>query len=107
MNPPDRLILHQMRFFARHGVYAEERRRGQEFVVSVTLELPLREVGRSDDLAQGLDYCAVQEAVRKVLEGPPRNLIETLAEAVAAELLGAFSRVIAVEVEVLKLASPL
>jgi dihydroneopterin aldolase len=102
MTPPDRLTLHEMRFFGRHGVYAEERQRGQYFIVTASLELSLAEVGRSDDLAHGLDYCAIQAVVRTTLEGPPRNLIETLAESVAADLLKAFQRVMAVEVEVLK-----
>jgi dihydroneopterin aldolase len=106
MNSPDRLTLHQMRFFGHHGVFAAERRRGQYFAVTVSVELPLAEVGRSDNLAHGLDYCAIQEVVRAVLEGPPRKLIEALAEAVAAELLAAFPQLTAVEVEVLKPTPP-
>ena len=70
------------------------------------VELPLAEAGQADDLARTVDYRAVHEVVRAVMAGPPRRLIEALAEAVAAELLRGFSRVQAVEVEVTKLNPP-
>lgn len=98
----DRLILRDLRFFGRHGVYAEETRRGQRFEATVELELPLAAAGCSDRLADGIDYCEVQAVVRAVMEGPPRKLIETLAEQTAAALLAKFPAVAAVTVEVLK-----
>ncbi|MDE3083923.1 MAG: dihydroneopterin aldolase, partial [Verrucomicrobiota bacterium] len=70
--------------------------------VTVRLHLPLAEAGRSDDLNKSIDYCAVQRVVRSIMEGPPRKLIESLAEAIAAELLRQFSTVQAVEVEIAK-----
>jgi 7,8-dihydroneopterin aldolase/epimerase/oxygenase len=103
---PDTLTLSRMHFFGRHGVLPEETARGQAFEVTVQLELPLAEAGRIDDLARTVDYRAVHEAVRTVMEGPPRKLAEALAEAVAAELLRVFPLVRAVEVEVIKLEPP-
>jgi 7,8-dihydroneopterin aldolase/epimerase/oxygenase len=99
---PDSLTLSGLRFFAHHGVLSEETSRGQEFEVTVQLELPLGEAGRTDDLGRTVDYRAVCEVIRGVMEGPPRKLVETLAERVAAEILGAFPLVQAVEVEVVK-----
>lgn len=102
----DTLTLLRMRFMARHGVFREEAERAQPFEVTAKLHLPLAEAGRADDLNKSVDYCAVQRVVRAVIEGPPRKLIETLAEAIATELLQKFSAVRAVEVEVLKLSPP-
>jgi dihydroneopterin aldolase len=99
---PDTLTLSRMHFFGRHGVLPEEMARGQDFEVTVQLELPLAEAGRTDDLTRTVDYRAVYEVVRTVLEGPPRKLAEALAE----ELLRAFPLVRAVEVEVIKLEPP-
>jgi dihydroneopterin aldolase len=98
----DRLILRDLRFFGHHGVYPEETTGGQHFTATVELELPLAPAGKSDRLADGLDYCEVQAAVRSVMEGPPRHLIEALAEQVAAVLLARFPAVAAVSVEVVK-----
>jgi dihydroneopterin aldolase len=103
---PDALSLHRLRFFGHHGVLPEETARGQNFEVTVRLELPLAEAGRSDDLAHAVDYRAVHGVIRGVMEGPPRKLVEALAERVAAAVLGAFPLVHAVEVEVVKLNPP-
>ncbi len=102
----DTLTLFRLRFHGRHGVLPEETARGQEFEVTVKLDLPLAAAGRADDLAQTVDYRAVFETVRSVMEGPPRKLVEALAEDLAARVLGGFSRVRAVEVEVVKLRPP-
>ena len=103
---PDTLTLSRMHFFGRHGVLPEETARGQDFEVTVQLELPLAEAGRTDDLTRTVDYRAVHAAVRTVMEGPPRKLAEALAEAMAVELLRVFPVVQAVEVEVIKLKPP-
>jgi len=102
----DTLTLSRLRFHSRHGVLPEEAVRGQDFEVTVRLELPLADAGRSDDLARTIDYRAAHEVVRTVMTGPPRRLLEALAEGVAAELLRAFPSVQAVEVEVTKLNPP-
>jgi len=102
----DTLTLSRMHFFGHHGVLPEETARGQDFEVTVQLELPLAEAGRTDDLTRTVDYRAVYEVVRTVMEGPPRKLAEALAEAMAAELLRGFPVVQSVEVEVIKLKPP-
>ena len=102
----DTLTLSRMRFHSRHGVLPEETVRGQDFEVTVRLDLPMAEAGRSDELSRTVDYRAVHEVVRTVMGGLPRRLLEALAEAVAAELLERFPRVGAVEVEITKLNPP-
>ncbi|MDQ7843493.1 MAG: dihydroneopterin aldolase [Armatimonadota bacterium] len=97
----DRITLAGMRFFAYHGVLPEERRRGQEFLVDVEMAVDLRAAGRSDDPAQTVDYRRAYEAAKAVLEGPPRQLLETLAEEIAERLL-ALDRVEAVTVRLRK-----
>ncbi len=90
-----------MRFYAYHGVLAEEREQGQEFVVDVTLESDLHEAGQDDDLAKTVDYRDVYTQTREVMEGPPRRLLESLAESIAGRLL-ALDRVQRVTVSVRK-----
>ncbi|MDR7401340.1 MAG: dihydroneopterin aldolase [Armatimonadota bacterium] len=106
MDPTDRIILEGMRFFGYHGVLPEERARGQEFVVDVDLLADLRPAGRTDDLAATVDYRRVYDLVREVMEGPPRRLLEAVAEEVAARLLG-LGAVTAVRVRVRKPSVPL
>jgi dihydroneopterin aldolase len=103
---PDTLTLSRLRFFARHGALPEEAARGQDFEVTVRLELPLADAGRTDDLSRTVDYRGVVEVVRAVMEGPPCKLVEALAEAIAADLLRRFPPAQAVEVEVVKVRPP-
>lgn len=106
MNAPDKLVLTDMTFRACHGVLPVEKRRRQEFRVTVELETTLAQAGNSDVLADTLDYCAVQAVVREVVEGAHRKLIEALAEDIAQRLLTAFPAAEAVTVELLKPSPP-
>jgi len=98
----DTLTLSRLQFFGYHGVLPDETARGQEFEVTVNLEMSLAAAGRADDLDLTVDYRLVHEVVRQVMEGPPRKLVETLAEEIAANLLRGFPVVQAVGIEVAK-----
>ncbi len=63
---------------------------GQRFLVDVALESDLRAAGASDDLDRTINYSAVYKRVRAIVEGPPRGLIEAVAEEIAAVLLAEF-----------------
>ena len=83
----DTIFLEGLRFYGYHGVNPEERQLGQRFVVSVSLGLDLSAAGRTDDLAQTVSYAAVYALVRDVVEGPPSQLLEALAERIATTIL--------------------
>jgi dihydroneopterin aldolase len=76
-----------MVFFGRHGALAAERELGGRFTVDVELGLDLRAAGRSDSPADTVDYSSVYEAVREVVEGEARTLLESVADRVATRLL--------------------
>jgi dihydroneopterin aldolase len=94
----DRIALMNMRFEGRHGVLEEERLQAQSFEVDVELSLDLAPAGVSDDLRRTVDYREVFEIVRETIEGPSRQLIESLAETIAARLLANFVTVGVAEV---------
>ena len=83
----DEVFLEGLRFYGYHGVNPEERALGQRFVVDVHLAADLRQAGRSDDLGDTVNYSAVAKGVRAIVEGSPRELIETVAEEIATALL--------------------
>jgi dihydroneopterin aldolase len=86
----DRILLDGMRFQGTHGVFAEEQVTPQPFEVDVELKLNLQPAGLSDDLALTIDYAAVYDACRQIVESTRFNLIEALAEAIAHELLAGY-----------------
>ena len=98
----DEVFLEGLRFYAYHGVNPEERAQGQRFLVDVRLAADLREAGGGDDLGQTLNYSAAFKRVRAIVEGTPRNLIETVAEEISAALLAEFPSARSVTVTVRK-----
>ena len=87
----DFITLKGMTFYGYHGISIQEKELGQPFVVDLELHLDLRLPGRSDDLGDTTDYSKVYVVVREILEGPSHNLLESLAERIAQELLVKFS----------------
>ena len=94
----DRILLADMVFHGRHGTLQAEHELGQPFVVS----LDLRPAGTSDDLTKTVDYGEVHRTTRDIVEGPPVQLIETLAQKIAASTLEEHLAVEAVKVRVAK-----
>ena len=100
---PDAIVLQGLTFFARHGVLPAEEALGQKFTVDVTLYRCLEAAGRSDDVAETVDYGAVYAQVKGVVQGQKRyNLLESIAHDIAKGILGSFGDVDAVKVRVKK-----
>ena len=88
-----------------HGVYNEERASGQKFVVDVKLSLNLEKV--KDDLSKTVNYADVTTLVVRHIQSEPVNLIESVAEAIATEVLKDFALVKEITVKVHKPQAPL
>ena len=101
----DRVEIRGLRIEAAHGVGEDERAAPQPFELDMDLYLRQPAAGAHDDLGRTADYVAALEAAERVLEGPPRHLLETLAEEIAAAVL-ADEALSAVTVALRKLAPP-
>ena len=86
----DRIILEGMRFYGFHGVNPEERALGQEYLVDLTVEIDLGPAGNSDRLEDTISYAHIYRAVKDVMEGEPRNLLEAVAQSIADRALKDF-----------------
>ena len=85
----DRVVLAGLEFLARHGVNDWEKVEPQRFEVDLELALDVRPAAIGDDLAKTVDYRGVYDTTRRVVEDNTFDLIETLAEAIAREVLRA------------------
>jgi len=104
--PADAIVLTGLRVRAHHGVFEFERAEGQDFVVDVTAWLDLSVAARGDDLGATVHYGELAEEVAAAVQRDPVDLIETVAERVAATVL-AHEPVDAVEVTVHKPQAPI
>ena len=86
----DRILLSNLRFRGHHGVTDEEQAAAQAIEVDVELVVDLQAAGRSDDLAQTVDYAAVYEACRAIVEDRRYRLLEAIAEEIAGTVLRSF-----------------
>jgi dihydroneopterin aldolase len=102
----DRVTVVGMRFWGRHGVLPQETALGQRFDVDATVFLDLAPAAASDAVGDTVDYGAVHAIARRVVEGPPRALIEGVAGEIAAGVLAAFPAAAGVWVAVRKPGAP-
>ncbi|KUK81461.1 MAG: Dihydroneopterin aldolase [Pelotomaculum thermopropionicum] len=86
----DKIILAGMEFYGYHGTLPEERALGQRFIVDVELFLDLSRAGKSDRRDHTVNYAAVFRLAESIVSGRPCNLIESVAEAIAAAVLERF-----------------
>lgn len=106
MDVTDRITLSGLRVFGYHGVYDDEKRDGQDFVVDLRLDLDTRPAAASDDVADTVHYGELAASVAAVVAGDPVDLLETLAQRIADVAL-ADARVARVEVTVHKPQAPI
>jgi dihydroneopterin aldolase len=101
------VALRGLEVVGRHGVHAEERERGQRFVVDLEVELASAAATASDALADTLDYAALADAVAEIVAGEPVALLERLAAMIAdAALADPAARAVTVTVSKPEVALP-
>lgn len=103
----DRIELTGLECFGYHGVFEEEKRTGQPFIVDITCWLNFSEAVADDDLTKTINYAELAEVAAGVVEGPARDLIETVATDVANAAMRRFEELYAVEVTIHKPKAPI
>lgn len=99
----DEVRLEGLEVGAPIGVYAHERGVLQRLVFDVVVRCDLSAAGASDALEDGIDYDELAAICRDVATSRHHQLIEAVAEEVAAEVKARFApRVRAVEIRVAK-----
>ncbi|CAN7075297.1 unnamed protein product, partial [Brassica oleracea var. botrytis] len=102
MSGGDKLILKGLKFYGYHGAIPEEKTLGQMFLVDIDAWVSLKKAGESDNLDDTISYVDIFSIAKEIVEGPSRNLLETVAELIASKTLETFPRITAVRVKVSK-----
>jgi dihydroneopterin aldolase len=102
----DRIFFRGIVLFARHGVHKEEERLGQRFEIDLDCRLDLSKAGKTDSVHDTVDYGAIYETVRYLVEDERFLLIEALAERIADHLLADFDKLESIRVEIRKPSAP-
>jgi 7,8-dihydroneopterin aldolase/epimerase/oxygenase len=83
----DKISILGLRVTGHHGVLAEERSAGQDFVVDAVLWVDTAAAAAADDLRLTADYGVLSDRLAQIVAGEPVALIETLAARLAAACL--------------------
>ncbi|MCR5271590.1 MAG: 2-amino-4-hydroxy-6-hydroxymethyldihydropteridine diphosphokinase [Lachnospiraceae bacterium] len=103
----DKIKLEGLEVFANHGVFPEENKLGQKFILSLELCMDTRMAGLTDELEYSVHYGKVAEYASDFLQKNTFNLIEAAAEGLAQSLLLKFQQVKQVRVQLFKPWAPI
>src|SRR3712207_3553491 len=103
----DKIYIENLEFRAYHGVFPEEKKLGQKFIVSLELDLDTREAALKNDLEKTLHYGLISERVESIVLEKSYDLLESLAEKIAETLLLEYPLLQGVKVRVDKPQAPI
>jgi dihydroneopterin aldolase len=86
----DLIRLSGLSFYGYHGATAAEKETGRVFEVDCELEVDLAQAGKSDQLADTIDYRQAYDVIKETVEGRAFSLLEGLAGHLADRLLDRF-----------------
>ncbi len=97
--------LKQLRFFAFHGLYPEEKKTGNEFEIDLTVAfIPLS--GTITGLDDTVNYAALYEVLRAEMQRP-RELLETFAMEMTEIIHRSFAHAKKISISITKLHLPI
>ena len=102
----DRIELRGLRLAGIVGVLPHEQAQAQPLELDLDIALDLAAAGASDALDDTVDYGALCDRAERVITMSRFQLLEALAEAIAADLLDADARIASVTVALRKLRPP-
>lgn len=98
--------IDRLRLRACHGVMPQERRVGNMFEVSASLEYDMEKAAVSDDVAHALDYSKVAAAIADEMSRSSA-LLENVVLRIKERIMADFPVVLAGRVKVMKITPPI
>ncbi|WP_068082460.1 dihydroneopterin aldolase [Polycladidibacter stylochi] len=102
----DKLQLHGLSFYAHHGLFEEEAKLGQRFVVDMTCWADLSKPSLSDAYEDTICYGKLAKTVEAVVTQQRFNLLERLGGAICEAVFAADHRIARISVTINKPGAP-
>jgi 7,8-dihydroneopterin aldolase/epimerase/oxygenase len=99
------ISLTNLRFFAYHGLYAEERKTGNDFTVDLTVSYQPK-TGTITDISDTIDYSRLYDMVKAEMQ-KPRDLLETFVMEMTESIHAAFPGIKKVDISITKMHLPI
>lgn len=81
-----KIRINNLKFYTKNGVLKEERILGQQLEIDVELTMDLTKAGKTDDVADTVNYAEVNDQIAARLEKDSFNLIEAVASAILDDI---------------------
>lgn len=101
-----KIVLKGMRFHSYHGVGAQERLTGNDFMVDLCVHYRIEKAMYSDDLEDTLNYAELYKVVEQEMH-TPSCLLERVTGRIAERLFRTFPAIHAVDLRLMKLNPPM
>lgn len=103
----DEIRIDNLEVYAGHGVFEFENTNGQSFLISAVLYTNTRRAGQKDDLTLSTHYGEVSKYMNRLLREHTFQLIETVAEYTAEQVLLKFPLIQMLDLEIRKPQAPI
>lgn len=103
----DKLWIQDLEVYANHGVFPEEKKLGQKFLVSACIHLDTRKSGMTDDIEYSIDYGDLCHFICNYMQRNTFHLIEAAAEATAEKILKQYEQIREITITIKKPWAPI
>ena len=100
------VFLQGVRFYAFHGVMAQERKVGGEFLVDLRVGYPIEAAMQSDEVADTLNYAELYQLVKAEMDVPSK-LLEHVAGRIVRKIQEQFPKVSSISLKITKKNPPM
>ena len=98
--------LNELEFYAYHGVYEEEKEKGNTFIVNLKVTGEFDQAVLADSLEGTIDYEKLFDLVRREME-IPSNLLEHVVGRIRSAIKNAFPEIKSISISLEKLNPPI
>ncbi|WP_343221635.1 2-amino-4-hydroxy-6-hydroxymethyldihydropteridine diphosphokinase [Peptoniphilus ovalis] len=103
----DFIKVKDLEVYANHGLFEEEKKLGQKFLISAEIGLNFRDCAISHDLDKSIDYGKLSHELKEVFTEKTEDLIETLVYKLVKHIFDNYEIAKTVEVEIKKPWAPI
>ena len=103
----EQIFVRDLQVFGYHGVYREEKERGQRFIVQAEADLSFLRAQKSDRLEDTVNYGELCLFIRDFFARERYDLLETAAERLSREILETYPAIERLALEISKPGAPI
>ncbi|MDR0961495.1 MAG: dihydroneopterin aldolase [Mediterranea sp.] len=100
------ISLDNLRIYAYHGVFPEERAVGTDFIINLRMKVRIEQASLTDDVADTVSYADVCEVVKQEMD-IPSNLLEYVCGRIVRRLFVTFPAIENIELKLSKCRPPM